>query len=612
MKSLLPGLLVLILAFVGCQNPKTDIGSDTQNVSLDSLFEAFYKFKMRINPVEATKIGENQYNDYVANYLSDEYQQNLIDAYSQFIDAIDKINFEELLESQKLSLKVMKWDCELKKEGLTNPLVTIASPVSDMPNFRLMPLDQTWSFHLYFCEIASGESVQPFNTIQDYNNWLSRVDDYVAWLHTSMDHMVEGISKGIVRPKTIIQKMIGQMKDITSGSVEDNIFYRPINIIPENLSELDRNRLKTAYKEMITNKINPAHNALLKFLSDVYLAAGTDYSGIGALPNGKETYQYLIKYHTTTNMSPDEIFALGEKEVARITMEMEKIKDKIGFDGDLRAFFDFIRSSKEQMPFTQPEQVIQNFNAIHEKMKPYLAKLFDISPKAGFEVRRTESFSEGTSFPYYITGNRDGSRSGVFYVPIPDVNSYNKFTDESTFLHEAIPGHHYQLSLQQENEQLPSFLHPESMGVFVEGWALYTESLGNELGLYQDPYQYFGMLSMEMHRAIRLVVDVGLHVKGWTREQAIRYSLDHEAESEASITSEIERYMTMPGQALSYKIGQLKIQELRKRAENILGKSFDIKEFHKQILNTGSLPLILLEEKIDSWIKKQKGKNNTL
>ena len=234
-----------------------------------------------------------------------------------------------------------------------------------------------------------------------------------------------------------------------------------------------------------------------------------------------------------------------------------------------------------------------------------MAALFNLKPKATFEVRRTEAFREASASAEYVPGSKDASRSGIFYVPIPDVSHYNKYADEALFLHEAIPGHHYQLSLQQENKQLPAFLHPESLGVFVEGWALYAESLGRELGLYQDPIQYFGMLSMEMHRAIRLVVDTGIHGKGWTREQAIQYSLDHEAESEASIISEIERYMATPGQALSYKIGQLKIQELRSRAKQKLGDKFDIKAFHDQVLNTGSLPLIVLENKINNWIKDQ-------
>ena len=228
-----------------------------------------------------------------------------------------------------------------------------------------------------------------------------------------------------------------------------------------------------------------------------------------------------------------------------------------------------------------------------------------MEPKATFEVRRTEIFREASASAEYVPGSKNGSRSGIFYVPIPDVLNYNKYADEALFLHEAIPGHHYQLSLQQENKQLPEFLHPESLGVFVEGWALYAESLGGELGLYQDPIQYFGMLSMEMHRAIRLVVDTGIHGKGWTREQAIQYSLDHEAESEAAIISEIERYMATPGQALSYKIGQLKIQELRYKATRILGDKFNIKEFHDQVLNTGSLPLVILEKKINNWINTQ-------
>jgi uncharacterized protein (DUF885 family) len=281
---------------------------------------------------------------------------------------------------------------------------------------------------------------------------------------------------------------------------------------------------------------------------------------------------------------------------------MEVVKEQLGFDGDLAAFLDHVRNSPEQTPFTEPRQVLDHFEAIHDRMKPQLGRLFSVEPRAGFEVRRTEAFRESSASAEYLPGAKDGSRPGVFYVPIPDVRQYNKFRAESLFLHEAIPGHHYQLSLQQENQDLPEFLHAEGMGVFVEGWALYSESLGRELGLYEDPYQYFGMLSAEMHRAIRLVVDTGMHAKGWTREQAIRYSLDHEAASEASITAEIERYMVAPGQALSYKIGQLKIRELRARAEAALGDDFEIREFHRQVLGSGSLPLVLLEKKIDDWI----------
>jgi uncharacterized protein (DUF885 family) len=305
-------------------------------------------------------------------------------------------------------------------------------------------------------------------------------------------------------------------------------------------------------------------------------------------------------------MTADEIHQLGLDEVARISSEMEKVKEQIGFKGDLKSFFNYVRENKELMPYKIPEEIIANFNAIHEKMKPQLEKLFDMTPKTQFEVRRTEAFRENSASAEYNQGSLDGTRPGIFYVPIPDAPTYNIYSDESLFLHEAIPGHHYQISLTQESTVLPDFRKTLWYSGYGEGWALYSESLGKELGLYTDPYQYFGMLGAEMHRAVRLVVDTGLHSKGWTREQAIQYSMENEAESEAGITSEIERYMANPGQALSYKIGQLKIIELRERAKKELGDKFDIRQYHNQVLETGCVPLELLENKIDSWIAEIK------
>jgi uncharacterized protein (DUF885 family) len=301
-------------------------------------------------------------------------------------------------------------------------------------------------------------------------------------------------------------------------------------------------------------------------------------------------------------MTADEVFALGQQEVDRITTEMEAIKEQVGFEGDLHAFFEHLRNKRELMPYTKAEDVVAHFNEIHERMKPNLEKLFDKKPKTPFEVRRTEAFREVSASAEYNPGSMDGTRPGIFYVPVPDAASYNILSDEDLFLHEAIPGHHYQISLQQENDSLPEFRKLLGNSAYIEGWALYTESLGKELGLYTDPYQEFGMLSAEMHRAIRLVVDAGMHTQGWTREQAIGYSLEHEAETEASIVAEIERYMAIPGQALSYKIGQLKIRELRNKAEAAMGENFDAGEFHNEVLESGCLPLDLLETKIDAWI----------
>jgi len=341
-------------------------------------------------------------------------------------------------------------------------------------------------------------------------------------------------------------------------------------------------------------------------MKNEYMTAGRDSSGFSDLPNGSSYYDFAIKYFTTTTMSADEIHNLGLSEVARIRAEMEKIKEQVGFKGNLKAFFDYVRNSKELMPFSTPEEIIANFNKMHATMKSKVDELFSLQPKTPFEVRRTEAFREKSASAEYNPGSLDGTRPGIFYTPIPNASSYNVYSDESLFLHEAIPGHHFQISLTQESKELPQFRKTLWYSAYGEGWALYTESLGTELGLYTDPYQLFGMLGAEMHRAVRLVVDTGIHTKGWSREKAIAYCLDNEAESEAGITSEIERYMANPGQALSYKIGQLKIRELRAKATKALGDKFDIREFHKEVLETGCIPLALLENKIDKWIASNK------
>ena len=342
---------------------------------------------------------------------------------------------------------------------------------------------------------------------------------------------------------------------------------------------------------------------MVNFLKTDYLPAGRESSGIAETPLGDAYYAHQIKKYTTTAMTANQIHELGLKEVARIRGEMEAVKNEVGFEGDLNAFFDFIRHNEDLMPFTDRKQVIAFYDSIHHVMQPQLDKMFGKQPKTPFEVRRTEPFREKSAAANYSQGSLDGTRPGIFYTPIPNVEEYNVFDKEDLFLHEAIPGHHFQISLQQENDELPMFRKTLWYSAFGEGWALYSESLGKDLGLYKDPYQYFGMLSNEIHRAIRLVVDTGIHSKGWTREQAIQYSLENEAVDAASVESEIERYMANPGQALSYKIGQLKIIELRNRAQQVLGNDFDIRDFHDQVLETGCVPLQLLEQKIDRWIQ---------
>ncbi|WP_116769896.1 DUF885 domain-containing protein [Maribacter litoralis] len=569
-------------------NGEVSTNPTIHNVGFITLLAHYYDDGLKLNPLAATFQGDNRYNDTLPNFLSEAYKKELVNYYEMYLERAEKFDNAKLSESEQMSKAILKWECEINLEGLA------------FENYT--PVDQMWSMNLMMGQLAGGTSAQPFKTTDDYVNWSKRLEDYVVWLRTAKTKMQAGIKAKNVLPKSLIKKVLPQLASVADAKLENNLFYSPIKNFPADFSESDKLRLTEVYTDIINNKIIPAYKELHDFMATEYMNAGRETSGIQGIPDGDAFYAHQIKLYTTTNLTADEIHEIGLKEVARISAEMESVKKEVGFKGDLKAFFNEVRTKKELMPFTEPQQVIENFNDIHKKMMPKVNALFSKQPKTPFEVRRTEAFREASASAEYNPGSLDGTRPGIFYVPIPDVTSYNTYSDEDLFLHEAIPGHHFQISLTQENESLPQFRKTLWYSAYGEGWALYTESLGKELGLYTDPYQYFGMLGAEMHRAVRLVVDTGLHSKGWSREKAIQYSLDNEAESEASITAEIERYMANPGQALSYKIGQLKIMELRAKAEANLGKDFDIKVFHEKVLEVGCVPLALLEEKIMNWI----------
>ena len=576
-------LLMFILVFFSCNF------NNEKSLEIAQVFENYYQESLKLYPLQATSQGDLRYNDFLPNDLSDEFRTREKEFYTFYKSQLNNFPDHTLNKNDLLSKKVLLWECDLSLKRLTF-------------NEQYTPINQMWTLQLTIGQYAAGLSAQPFKTVKDYNNWLKRIDDYLIWLETAEERMRQGIKNEIVLPKSLIKKVIPQLKTILNPDLNQNLFFSPARQFPKEFSEKDKSILIEKYTEMVLNKIIPAYKKLSDFMSDQYLDAGRSSSGISAFEDGLDYYNYSIKLYTTTELTADEIHNIGLKEVAKISSEMEKIKTKVGFNGDLKSFFNHVRELDELIPFNEPQEVIDNFNKIHEKMTPQVNKLFGLQPKTPFEVRRTESFREASASAEYNPGSLDGTRPGIFYVPIPNIKEYNYFSDEDLFLHEAIPGHHYQISLQQENTSLPSFRKSLWYSSYGEGWALYSESLGEELGLYDDPYQYFGMLSAEMHRAIRLVVDTGLHTKGWSREKAIQYSLDNEAESEAGITSEIERYMANPGQALSYKIGQLKIRELRSNAEQKLGDKFDIKMFHEKVLESGCIPLQLLEEKINKWV----------
>lgn len=559
--------------------------------SIEQLLESYFQESLELYRINATFMGDERYNDTLPDFLSQEFEAKKRHFYAFYIDRLFHYEDQHLTSDELLSKKILLRDLELELKGMTF-------------NKDLMPIDQMWAFHLTMGQLASGKGAQPFVTPQDYRNWLVRLEGYLNWMSSAEDKMKEGMEKGYVLPKSLIKKVIPQLAAMTGSEVSDHLFYSPIKNLPEGFTAEEKTALTAAYEQMITNKIIPAYQKLHDFMAGPYYEAGRQSSGYDAFPDGGAYYVHAIQVYTTTEMSADEIHELGLKEVARIRSEMKRVMKEVGFKGTLLEFFDHVRSAEELMPFDSAEQVIENFNMMYEKMKPYVDQLFDLQPKTPFEIRRVEAFREKSAAAHYNSGSLDGTRPGIFYVPIPDVEQYNVFDNEALFLHEAIPGHHFQISIQQENKALPNFRKNSFYSAFSEGWALYTESLGKELGLYDDPYQYFGMLNMEMHRAIRLVVDTGLHAKGWSREKAIAYSLENEGDSEAKITSEIERYMANPGQALSYKIGQLKIRELRNLAEEKMGDRFDIRTFHRKVLEDGAIPLSILEEKIISWIKE--------
>lgn len=589
-------VIVILTSLIAC---KDEASNSSEKKSLmaapaSTIFDDYFNERMKLFPFEATINGVNDYNDQFPIDITDTYRDSLGRFYKKYKTALTKMNFDSLNQNDKMNYEILKWELDIASENLKF-------------QEHLMPINQFSSLTLTLGQLGSGEGSQPFKTVKDYENWLKRIAHLPEWADTAVVNMKKGMAQGYILPKSLVIKVLPQLKPIAETPTNEHLFFGPVKKLATNneIDNANKARLTAEYVQMVETIVKPSYKKLYDFIQKEYLPKSRASSGISAIPNGDKYYAYLAKYHTTTDMTPDQIFELGQKEVARIRAEMEKVKEQVGFKGDLKAFFKHVTEGEPKLrPFNDPKEVIANFNAIHAKMKPQLEKQFDITPKTPFEVRRTEAFREASASAEYVQGSLENGRAGVFYVPIPDIKKYNVFQDEALFLHEAIPGHHYQTALQQENKKLPKFRRGLWYSAYGEGWALYTEGLGKELGLYNDPYQYFGRLGNEMHRAIRLVVDVGLHAKGWTREKAIQYDLDNEADSEEGITAEIERYMAIPGQALSYKVGEQRILALKKMAMDKLGAKFNIQKFHDEVLNDGCIPLSILEKKVNNFIEK--------
>lgn len=584
-------VVLFSVLFSSCRQKPADKNVLSPNTA-SRLFSKYWEQRARFFPLEAMQQGDNRFNNLLPNDQTTAFRDSLKNFYTATLDSLSKFNRDSLTADDQLSYDVLAYELHTQLEGLQF-------------NTWMLPFQQFTGMPLTIAQLGSGDSFQPFKTVEDYRNWLARIKAFSIWADSSIVNFKAGQSKGVVLPASLVKKTIPQLQSMIVEDPEKSLFYGPVNKFPSSFTEQQKAELKQQYINAINTDIIPSYKKLAVFLEKEYLPKSRKTSGISALPGGKEIYNYLVKFYTTTETPPEEIYQTGLKEVERIRMEMERVKDEVGFSGDLPAFFEFMKTAPRFTPFKSGKDVINAFRGIYEKVKPNVNQLFGNKPAAPFEIRQTEAFREASASAEYVPGSADGSRAGVFYVPVPDPSSFNITSGmESLFLHEAIPGHHYQISLQQENLALPAFRRFAWYGAFGEGWALYTESLGKELGLYTDPYQYMGALGDEMHRAIRLVVDVAIHLKGMSREEAIAYMMKNEAISKDAATAEVERYMAIPGQALSYKVGQMKIRELRQMCEQELKGDFRISEFHDELLRDGVLPLSLLESKMNRWVAR--------
>ena len=566
----------------------------TKGEKLTRLYEDYWEENLKLHPLLATSQGDTRYNDLLPNFASAASRKQDREFTQRWLKAAEQIGSQGLSDQDLLSYEIFVREARIELES------------DQFPDW-LQPINQFYNFPSNVAQLGSGTDSQPFKTLADYENWRKRASKVPALFDQFIANSREGVKRGVVQPKALMVKTQSQFDALIKDRAGDTLFWGPIKNLPASFSDADKTRISDEYRRMIETELMPAYRRLRDYIRDDYLPHARDSAGLSALPNGEAWYAFNARNSTTTTMTPAQIHQIGLDEVARIHGEMDKIIASLNFKGSRKDFFKFLQNDP-RFVFKTEDALLKHYRGLEAKIDLGIPKLFSLTPKARFEIRPVEAFlAQSAAGGSYMNPSEDGSRPGVFYVNTYDLPTRKSWDAEDLYLHEAIPGHHFQLALQQELTGLPKFRRFGGETAFIEGWGLYAESLGKELGVYQDPYDHFGYLQNELWRAIRLVVDTGLHSKQWTREQVIAYMLDNSAESETQSTAEAERYMAIPGQALAYKIGELKIQELRKRAQQALGSRFDIREFHAEVLKDGSVPLEILDRKIDRWIAAKKG-----
>lgn len=596
MRNSIAMLLCTALLVAGCGREQPPAGGADEAgdpaVELDQLLEEHFEGVLEFDPVFATRLGVDRYNDRYPNSIGPEYRAAMHDFETGTLTRLLAIDRDALDAERQTSYEVLRYRLETSLAGERFP-------------DHLAPMNQFDSAAASFIRLGSGSGTHPFDTVRNYEEFLGRVDGFVVYVDQAIANMREGMGQGVTQPRILMEKFLPQLESQLVDRAEDSGFYAPVTNMPETFSPADRQRIAAAYKAAIEDRIVPAFRRLHGFVADEYLGAARESVGLLDLADGKDWYAWKVRQMTTTDMTPDEIHQVGLDEVARIHDEMRDVMEAIGFDGDLTEFFAYVYADPGFF-FSEREALIEAYRAMADDIKARVPALFAAFPKTPFEVRPVETFREQTaSKGSYQRGSPDGSRPGIFYANTYKVETRPRWDMKSLFLHEAIPGHHFQLSLMQENGALPDLRRYTSFTAYTEGWGLYAEYLGRELGVYEDPMDLFGALNAELWRSIRLVSDTGIHAKGWTRQEVLDFMHANAAVSESRAVQEAERFMAYPGQALAYKTGQLKMLQIRRDAEQRLGDRFDVRAFHAELLGGGALPLKLLEERMDRWVTAQ-------
>ena len=564
----------------------------SEHDKLFALFADADERSLKLNPVGALFRGDMRYADRLGDYLTDEHLAASKADNAENLAKLAEIDRSKLSPTDQLAYDVFAYNQQREQEGYA-PAILAASEVRPVNHFS--------GFHTFYPNFASGQSAAPFKTVEDYENNLKRHEDYIAITDRAIGKFREGMETGVYETKLTIGNVVSQLDTQLAMPVEESPFFMPVKNFPEEFSAEEKARLTVEYTAA-TEEIYAAHERMRDFLRDEYMAVARDSVGLSQMKGGAELYRHMVEGTTTLPLEPDYLHELGLSEVARIKNGLEQIKQEVGFEGTLNEFFDYVRTDEQFKPESR-EALTQSYYDIGEQVDEKIGEFFSLVPKTPLEIKPYEEYREkfeaGGS---YNSGAPDGSRPGTFYFNAYDLPSRLTTGNVTLYLHEGAPGHHFQISLAQENTDLPAFMRFGGNTAYVEGWALYSETLGYEMGFFDDPWNRYGTLQDEQLRAMRLVVDTGLHAKGWTREQAIDFMLENSGMTRTEVVAEVERYIAIPSQALAYKVGAIKIQELRKRAEDQLGEDFDIREFHAEVLDTGSLPMPVLENKIDRWI----------